>query len=101
MGAPGQRRPLLSLEAIQRLQDAKQQIVDAAYRRIPERLVLATVEAAGRLARREPVPAEIMSKCALELVRETLQNLAQGKWKPETALKLGRPVKGGGHGLSH
>jgi hypothetical protein len=82
------RPPLLSPQALHGLQQAKQQIIDAAVGRIPEPLVEATAEAAVRVARKEAVPAEIMSERALELARETLRGLAHEKWKPDTALKL-------------
>jgi hypothetical protein len=76
---------------------------------MPDGLVLATVAAAVRLARREATPAEILSERALELVRESLQAIAQRKWKPETALLLRKSLaergcvkdrRKGGHGLT-
>jgi len=109
MPGPRHRRPVLSPQAIQGLQQAKQQILAAVMGRLPDRLVLATAEAAGRLARGEQVPAKLMSGDALELARDILQGLARGNWKPETALKLqkgSRELGGlstqrkGGHELS-
>jgi len=107
MGKPRHRQPLLSAETLQGLQQAKQQIVDAAVGRIPDRLVEATAEAAVQVALRETVPAAVMSERALELARAILRGLAQDKWKPETALKLHKRLsklgcksaqKEGGHG---
>jgi hypothetical protein len=88
MCEPLQRKALLTAQAIKGLKNAKQQIMAAAAGKVRERLVLATAQAAVRLARREAVPAEVISERALELARETLQQLAQQKWKPDTALLL-------------
>ena len=88
MSEPLKRKPLLSAEAINGLCSAKQQILDGAVGKMPERLVLATVAAAVRLAGREARPGEVLSDRVIELVRESLQAIAQHKWKPETALLL-------------
>jgi hypothetical protein len=88
MRNPRPRQPLLSPQALQGLRHAKQQIMDAAVGRIPERLVDATAEAAVCVARRKTVPAAVMPERALELAREILRGLAREKWKPDTALKL-------------
>jgi hypothetical protein len=88
MCTPRPRQPLLTPQALQGLRHAKQQIVDAAVGRIPDRLVEATAEAAVCVARRETVPAAVMPERALELAREILRCLAREKWKLDTALKL-------------
>jgi hypothetical protein len=94
-----QRKAILTGQALQGLQHVKQQIMAAAAGEVRERLVLATAQAAVQLARRERVPAAVMSKRALELARETLKQLAQQKWKPDTALLLQKRRKEGGHEL--
>jgi hypothetical protein len=82
------RKPLLTARGLADLQNAKQQIVDAAAGKVPEGLVLATALAAVRLARREATPQEVLSERVVELVRQSLKALAQQKGKPETALLL-------------
>jgi hypothetical protein len=98
MTDPTKAEPLLTAQAIGSLQSAKQQLVDAAAGKIPERLVLATVEAVVRLARKEAA-GEVLSERVLELVRRSLTALGRQKWKPDTALLLKRREEGG-HGLS-
>jgi hypothetical protein len=83
-----QRQPILSSQALAGLQQAKRQILDAVAGRMSEQLIAATTQAAVRLARREPVTAETISKRALALARETLKDLAQRQWKADTALLL-------------
>jgi hypothetical protein len=92
------RKPILSHEALAALPGALQQICDAASGNVPERLALATLAAAARLARREAVPAAVLSAPVLHLVRHSLKALAQGKWNPATALLLLKHHKEGGHG---
>ena len=82
------RKPLLNAAAMNDLHKAKRQIMDAAHGKVPEQLMLATAIAAVRLARREASPAEVLSERVVELVRKTLKDLAQQKWKPDTALLL-------------
>ena len=91
------QQPLLNPQVLQRLHQAKRQILDAAVDRLPERLVNATAEAAVRLACRERVPADVMPERALALARDILQGLAPERWKPDTALQLRGRVGGGGH----
>jgi hypothetical protein len=93
------RKPLLPVQALDGLQQAKPQILEAVAGRVSEQLVLVTALAAVRLAKREVAPEAVLSERVLELVRDSLRALARGKWKPDTALKLKR-VPGGGHGLS-
>ena len=94
------RKPLLTARALNGLQDAKQQILEAVAGKVSERLVLATVGSAVRLARREAAPAEVLSKRVCELVQDALVALAQRHWKPDTALVLQKRLGKGGHGLS-
>jgi hypothetical protein len=95
-----QRQPLLKAQAVSDLRHAKQEILEAVAGKVPERLVLATVGAALRLARREATPAEVLSKRVCGLVRDSLMALAQEKWKPDTALVLLRRLGEGRHGLT-
>jgi len=96
---PRTPQPLLSPQALQSLQHAKQQILDAAVGRIPERLVEATTRVAVRpMQTQSPVTED--TERALELARDILRCLAREKWKPDTALELGRRREGGGHAFS-
>ena len=99
MTEPSQRRVILSAEAMNELQQAKQQIIEAAIGKVPERLVLVTATAAVRLRRREAA-AKILPKRIRRLVRNTLKALAQHKWKPDTALLLRHGRGERRHGLS-
>ena len=100
MSDPHQRQPVLTAEALQGLQQAKEQIVHAAAGKLPEQLVLATVESVVRLARREAVPGKVLPERVAALVRSTLKALAQQPWKPDTALRLRKRGEEGGHGIS-
>jgi len=100
MSESSPRKPILPAEALDGLRQAKSHIVDAVAGRVPERLVLATALAAVCLAKREAAPAAVLSEPVIELVRDSLRALARKKWKPDTALMLKRPVRGGEHGLS-
>ena len=100
MGDTRPRQPLLDPQALLGLHQCKEQIVDAAVGRVPERLVNTTATAAVCLVRRQSVPAEVMSERALELARTILHGLARERWKPDTALQLRRRARGGGHELS-
>jgi len=82
------QKPILSAQALDGLQDAKRQIMEAVTGKVPERLVLATAVAAVRLARWEAVPAEVLSARVLDLVRATLKASSQKSWKPDTGLLL-------------
>jgi hypothetical protein len=97
MGKPLQRTPILPEQAITRLHQAKQEIIEAARARVPERLAAATALAAVRLARREASPGDVLSDRVCALVRASLKALAQGKWKPDTALLLQKRREEGGH----
>ena len=100
MAKPLQRKPILTAQALDGLVNAKQQILDAVAGRVPEHLVLATAEAAVRLARREATLTEVLPERVVALVRHSLRALAQQKWKPDTALVLHQRRKEGGHGLT-
>ena len=93
-------KPILTAQALGKLRQAKEQILDATAGRVPERLVLATVSVSLGLAREEAVADTILPARVAELVRASLAALAQHKWKPDTALKLERPQGGEGHGIS-
>jgi hypothetical protein len=95
------RKPILSARAVQDLQKVKEQFADGVPGKVPERLVLATLDAAVRLARNEATAPEVLSERVLELVRESLMALAQQKWKPDTALVLQKRAREGRHELSH
>jgi hypothetical protein len=90
------RKPILSARAVQDLQKVKEQFADGVTGKVPERLVLAALDAAVRLAR-----PEVLSERVHEFVRESLMALAQQKWKPDTALVLQKRARGGSHELSH
>jgi hypothetical protein len=94
------RRPILTAPVVDRLREAKQQIVDAVAGRVPERLVLVTVAAAVSLARENATAADVLSERVLRLVQVSLKALGQKKWKPDTALLLHRGAKESGHELS-
>lgn len=94
------RPPTLAARAFDDLQNAKQQILDAAAGKLPERLVLATAAAALRVAQRQAVPAEVMPERVVELARETLKGLAQHQWRPDTILLLQKHHGKGRHGIS-
>jgi|SRR6516165_3790558 hypothetical protein len=85
-----QRKPIVADQAIKDLRRAKLEIIDAALGKLPEQMVLATATAAVRLARRQASPQEVLSERVIHLVRATLKDLAQHKWKPDTALLLKR-----------
>src|SRR5262249_29832321 len=89
MSGPVQRKPILTAEALNGLNHAKQEILDATVGTVPEPLVRLTVVAAGRLARRHAA-REVLSERVLELVQASLLSLAQQKWKLDTALLLKR-----------
>ena len=93
------QRPVLTAEALQGLQQAKEQIVDAAAGKLPEQLVLATVESVVRLGRREAALGKVLPARVAALVRTTLKALAQQPWKPDTALRLRKRGEEGGHEL--
>jgi hypothetical protein len=99
MAEPSQHKPILTAQALDDLPKAKRQILDTVASRLSERLVLATAVAAVRLAHRDAALPAVLSERVAELVRATLMDLAQQKWKPDTALKLQRPAPGGSHGL--
>lgn len=88
MQNPLRRRPILNGQALDGLQDAKQQIMETVTGTVPERLVRATTVAAVRLARWEAAPSEVLSARVLDLVRATLKSSAQKSWKPDTGLLL-------------
>src|SRR5262245_52651191 len=98
MPEPIKRQPLLTAQVISNLHKAKRQIVDAAHGRVPEHLVIATMDAVERLGRQED-PDKVLPEQVLALVRASLKALAQQKWKPETALllqkRLGEPISHG------
>jgi len=98
MSKPLSREPILSLEAIAALQNARLQILDAVAGKVPKRLTRTTVGAAVRLARREATPEQVLSGPVLYLVLHSLMTLSQDKWKPSTALLLRKRGKEGGHG---
>jgi hypothetical protein len=98
MSRPLSRKPILGHEALAALAGARQQLFDAASGNVPEPLARATLAVAVRLARREAAPADVLSAPVLQLVRHGLKALAQGQWKPATALLLLKHNKEGGHG---
>src|SRR5262245_32667372 len=89
------RRPLLSPQAMQGLQHAKQQILDSVVGKIPEPLIQATTRVAVGVALGESAATEETER-VFELAREILRCLARDKWKPDTALKLKQLDQGGG-----
>jgi hypothetical protein len=99
MSQPSNRRPILTPHAIKQLHQVRQQILDAAASKLPERLVMVTAATAVRLARGEEVAAESMSERVIELARETLNQLAQQPWKPDTVLLLRKQSGEGRHGI--
>ena len=100
MSKPSKRQPLLTAERIADLRHAKQQLVTAAAGKVPERLVLAAAVAAVRVARRQTLPAELVSERVVELARETLKSLALQPWKPGTVLLLKGHHGDGQHGIT-
>jgi hypothetical protein len=94
------RQPVLTTSALEALRHVRPQLLDAAAGRMSERLVLVTVGAAVRLARREAQPGEVLPKRVVDLVCESLKDLAHKKWKPDTMLSLDRRHGKGRHGLS-
>jgi hypothetical protein len=100
MSEPLPRKPLLTAEALNDLQHAKRELMNAAVGKMPEQLVLVTAAAAVRLARREATPREVLSARIVELVRQTMKAMAREKWKPDTALLLQKRRKEGGDELA-
>ena len=96
MGESAPRKPILTAQAVDRLQQAKAQILDGVAGRLSERLVLATARMALCLVKREAAPEEVVPEQILDLVRDSLRILAQGKWRPDTALKLQEPASESG-----
>jgi len=96
MTKPSHRKPLLTAQAINELQNAKRQIMAGAVGRVPEPLLLATAQAAVRLARGQARPSDVLSERVVALVRRSLKALAQQKWTPDTALSLDKCRKEGG-----
>jgi hypothetical protein len=83
-----QRKPILTAQGVKDLHQVRQQIIDAAVGKVPDRLLVATAVAAVRLARNEATPREVLSERVVELVQQSLKALAQRKWNPDTALML-------------
>ena len=89
-----QARPksVMPAAALENLGAVRQQILDAAAGRMPERLVQVTMALAVRAARDDTGLTEALPDGVGDLVRDMLLDLAQQKWKPDTVLKL-RPSR--------
>lgn len=89
---------LLAADAFEKLHKSRQQVLDAATGKLPERLLAETVATVMCLTRKQRMPG--LSKKVFRLVRQSLKAIARKQWKPETALLLGRRTGEGGHGPS-
>jgi hypothetical protein len=76
-----------ALPRFQQRQPIRTAGIDGAGK-VPEQLVLATVAACVRLARRGAAPEEAQSERIVAMVGESMKSLAQESRKPNTTLLL-------------
>jgi len=94
------RKSLITADRLRDLLSAKEQVIQAVAGKVPERLVMATAAVAVLQAEAEGAAADRLPERILQLVRASLNALAQHPWKADTALLLEKRLGGGDHGLS-
>ena len=105
MTAQLHRSSLLPVDGLLPLLGKREQVQQEAVGKVPEALVLATVQAAVRLGRKE-APRRVLKPGVFVLARAVLRELAGKKWKPTDTLVLMQRKRSGEprrteHGESH